>query len=1549
MKFFKAGLLIFLCIYFNNYLFAQTWPGDTIQVFINSGNPKFPFPQFREYTTGKSLALHNPVGVVHAEMEKTSRDAYRIMMNRALYTGQSLGAGPNQVRYIVFNNNTVPHNYGTFVSEGDGYALLAAAYMADKKTFDGLWCWIHDNRLSVVKRYINCADLRPTYAYGPYTAGWKNDASTAAGSGDNDSAADGDFDIGLALLIAYRQWGEWMGVNDACGNPISYRQEAIHFIKAMVEATEVDDGNPFTPAQYVTGCIGVDGYVKGGNTWGEMTNWAIANGINPRPACGFVFSNCNQKSFFDYFAPAYYRTFGDFLQEQSQPAWCVEQYRRAEASSDWLMGKFYEQGHIGFAGGVTMNEATLTPTFTEASPTGSFDGEAFRLPWRTISNFMWHGAPTRNWDPLNHAAIPGTNTYERDNALRISQFLKAPQNYGTPCQKLGSDPIDIRFQGNTLVHSAHNMNGTPGNPYIYMNWIHGAAAAAPVISEDVETLAKTYRQLELEWDVVNDMPTNDNERYINSTPKYFHCWYRVLGLLITTGNWHSPNTLMVPDANMKVYKAVSKTYGFPGDTLKYTISYRNYASINALNVKIEDVIPSDLEFVSASNGGVFAAGKVTWNIGTVQGFQTATGVAPTQGSVTLICRIKQGTPTGTRICNTATITCTNGTGWTSNEYPNNITATMERNCVDVVRRALTIEKTANRSMMNPGDEVEFTLNFENSSDAGWLDGGRPGITVTHGYGYSGPNTVNLYFRIFHGAEEAYIDYGNYRVSYFINDPAKTGFYPADPTGWTFNVNILEGGDPTKVNFAFQKIPFGTDAGNGRKWDQRLTCKFAPALAATSQHLYKYFGVTGRVHRGVREPFRIMLKLESNPSSPMSPQLADDWSFDGDASPLNVGSDDKSTFFPITPDWTDPVNFPAGRNVDRIHVDECRTKTPNYQRVLVEEFDGYTWRRVFGRGPLPGRETYNVVVVDTLPADLTWAGFVDNEALGITATYTPATRIIRWSIPVMLVGAKGDLKYKATANGSCPMTDKNFTNWAWIYSSTDSPIGDDVALKTTCDVVPPPPPPASSVYKTANKTNYIIGENITYKVKFINTKGSVAEPDLNNSTNWTARGGTTVPAISGGQISLGWAPKPALFTHDKAHGKNGSLTFTIDHDTWTDMGIVFRYQSGHPKDNNFQGVMLHLKFGGSGANSVFMQVRNNMTLVPGSYNGIYGGPSKPAVVKVTLTDGTLEVWINNLSGPPIYTVSGITMQTAGYVGYYNGNPDGSSPENGNHKINAWKSEFDSAFDVFMYDPIPADVSFLSANNAIYNTSATTKTGSNLAGSVTWQKFDGPMLVNDSLIYYWTGKVETCTNGNIVNTAYMKIYGVSPDPGAQVVNNCATVTPVTLLNFSAEKTNSGVVLSWSTVNEINNDFFLAQKSDNGIDFYDIGKIKGQGSKKSISNYTFSDNEKLSSINYYRLAQVDYDGTITHSNVISIQNISELIIKILPNPFNDQTFLHIDMIEGEVTVKMYNTGGKLLMQKTIYRSETIPLGQDLGPGVYYLHSNTKDQNRVVKVVKY
>ena len=87
---------------------------------------------------------------------------------------------------------------------------------------------------------------------------------------------------------------------------------------------------------------------------------------------------------------------------------------------------------------------------------------------------------------------------------------------------------------------------------------------------------------------------------------------------------------------------------FRGQSFEYRLSYTNAGPAASQNAKIVDTLPSQVDFVSASNGGTFSNGKVTWNLGTVP--------AGASGSVTLTVRVKWTASPGSTIVNTADFT-----------------------------------------------------------------------------------------------------------------------------------------------------------------------------------------------------------------------------------------------------------------------------------------------------------------------------------------------------------------------------------------------------------------------------------------------------------------------------------------------------------------------------------------------------------------------------------------------------------------------------------------------------------------------------------------------------------------------------------------------------------------------------------------------------------------------------------------------------------------------------------------------------------------------------
>lgn len=107
------------------------------------------------------------------------------------------------------------------------------------------------------------------------------------------------------------------------------------------------------------------------------------------------------------------------------------------------------------------------------------------------------------------------------------------------------------------------------------------------------------------------------------------------------------------------------------------------------------------------------------------------------------------------------------------------------------------------------------------------------------------------------------------------------------------------------------------------------------------------------------------------------------------------------------------------------------------------------------------------------------------------------------------------------------------------------------------------------------------------------------------------------------------------------------------------------------------------------------------------------------------------------------------------------------------------------------------------------------------------------------------------------------------------------PVELTQFDATTEGSKTQLTWSTASEKNNEGFEIERGADGAKFEKIGFVKGNGTSNETKQYTYEDNRLSSAVTYYRLKQVDFDGTFTYSKVVSVVGEGSTKLKAYPNP--------------------------------------------------------------------
>lgn len=178
------------------------------------------------------------------------------------------------------------------------------------------------------------------------------------------------------------------------------------------------------------------------------------------------------------------------------------------------------------------------------------------------------------------------------------------------------------------------------------------------------------------------------------------------------------------------------------------------------------------------------------------------------------------------------------------------------------------------------------------------------------------------------------------------------------------------------------------------------------------------------------------------------------------------------------------------------------------------------------------------------------------------------------------------------------------------------------------------------------------------------------------------------------------------------------------------------------------------------------------------------------------------------------------------------------------------------------------------------------------------------------------------------------------GVELLN---TVLPIELISFTLSPIdNEYFNIQWVTTSEFNNDYFLLERSIDGITFTSITTIPGNGTSSTSHNYHFDDYDVLLNKRYYyRLKQVDTDGTFTYSSIISGIMSGTIPVRIFPNPISDIVISSVLFDRAEV----YTMICQLVRTET---TGTVINMSDLAQGEYIIKIFTRDQVNHFKIIK-
>ncbi len=190
----------------------------------------------------------------------------------------------------------------------------------------------------------------------------------------------------------------------------------------------------------------------------------------------------------------------------------------------------------------------------------------------------------------------------------------------------------------------------------------------------------------------------------------------------------------------------------------------------------------------------------------------------------------------------------------------------------------------------------------------------------------------------------------------------------------------------------------------------------------------------------------------------------------------------------------------------------------------------------------------------------------------------------------------------------------------------------------------------------------------------------------------------------------------------------------------------------------------------------------------------------------------------------------------------------------------------------------------------------------------------------------------------STIYVRVWSFSNlNPGN--FNICAVYPiflPIQLLDMYGHAYEKMNQLSWSTASEENNDYFVIEKSTNGSDFKAIGTVKGNGNSTSRHTYSFNDFDINLAIVYYKLFQINFDGTKMEIGTIEMKRQASNVT-CHPNPSKDElNFTFNTTYDGNIIINYINTQGEILTEKVemdVNNSFKSSLFHDLLSGLYYI----------------
>ncbi len=205
------------------------------------------------------------------------------------------------------------------------------------------------------------------------------------------------------------------------------------------------------------------------------------------------------------------------------------------------------------------------------------------------------------------------------------------------------------------------------------------------------------------------------------------------------------------------------------------------------------------------------------------------------------------------------------------------------------------------------------------------------------------------------------------------------------------------------------------------------------------------------------------------------------------------------------------------------------------------------------------------------------------------------------------------------------------------------------------------------------------------------------------------------------------------------------------------------------------------------------------------------------------------------------------------------------------------------------------------------------------------------------------------GNTLSLSFTRSSGSSSFRIDDILITSSTPLPVTLTDFTAARRNDGIQLSWATAMEKNASHFEIERSLDGSQFAAVGKVNARNIATGAS-YSYTDNNAGAATQYYRLRNVDRDGTAEYSKIVVVEGkgaqsrvslTATLVNNVLPVSFKGDN--------GAYELRVINLAGTVLQRLTVNNVASAQLDiSALAPGFYLLQAAGANGLETFKFVK-